>query len=361
MKHNHTHRLKKIVIPLAALLSAYIVFWRIRQVSADYAPIHNPRMVTDMSGKSVAVPQSIQRVATLEVLGYEKMFLLGQSDKIVLMNKTNAPWMTQTNPHVKQIPKFYEEPDAEALMNMKIDLALYAYDPVKTREKLRSIGIAGVVSQPSGYYISSAQMFEDLMKRNMRVYAELLGGDAKNRAEEWCQYFDDRVRYVSSRVASIPQNERPHIYYLRGPAAIVTQGRNSHTLWFGEMAGGDLMALHRDMPDHGAVSIEDILAWNPEYIFVGRMFSPALVLKDPRWRDVRAVKEGKVYQDPEGVFYWDGSSEGVLLMEFMAQKMYPDRFADLDMAKEVKDYYARFYRYQLTNDEAEKILQGKTP
>lgn len=107
--------------------------------------------------------------------------------------------------------------------------------------------------------------------------------------------------------------------------------------------------------------MEDILAWDPEYIFVGRQYSPDLVLKDKRWKDVRAVKEGKVYQDPEGVFFWDGSSEGVLLMEFMAQKMYPDLFRDLDMKKEIQNYYARFYNYQLTNQEAEKILRAQAP
>lgn len=346
---------------LAVLLLALLLAVRIQSLRADYAPVAKMHTVVDMSGRSVEAPRKINRVATLEVLGYERMFLLGESDKIVLMNTTDAPWMARTNPKVAQIPKFHNEPNAEALMDMKIDLALFAYAPEKTREKLKSIGIAGVVSQPSGYIIPDARTFQEITKRNMRIYGELLGGDAQLRAEQWCDYFDERVRYVQSRVAAIPLNQRPHIYYLRGPSAIVTQGRNSHTLWFGEMAGGDLMALHRNMPDKGAVSMEDILAWDPEYIFVGRMFSPNLVLKDPRWRDVRAVKEGKVYQDPEGVFYWDGSSEGVLLMEFMAKKMYPNLFPELDMAKEVKDYYARFYHYRLTDTEANLLLQGKPP
>jgi hypothetical protein len=29
---------------------------------------------------------------------------------------------------------------------------------------------------------------------------------------------------------------------------------------------------------------------------------------------------------PEGVFYWDGSTKGVLLMLYLAKQLYPERF-----------------------------------
>ena len=107
--------------------------------------------------------------------------------------------------------------------------------------------------------------------------------------------------------------------------------------------------------------MEDILLWDPEYIFVGRQYSRDLVLKDARWRDVRAVREGKVYQMPEGVFFWDGSSEGVLMMEFIAKTIHPDLFPELDMKSDLREYYARFYRYQLSEAEVTRILAGKSP
>jgi len=38
---------------------------------------------------------------------------------------------------------------------------------------------------------------------------------------------------------------------------------------------------------------------------------------------------------PDGVFYWDGGPEGALLLtEFIAKLLHPDRFADLDMRAE---------------------------
>jgi iron complex transport system substrate-binding protein len=361
MKQKHLQYALVAVKLLAVMLPALFVCIRLQNLRVISVPAGAVKTVVDMSGRKVVVPAEIYRVAALEVLGYEKMFLLGQSNKLSLMLSANAPWMRQINPKVKQIPKFLHEPDAEALMNMNVDLVLFSYDPEKTRNKLNSIGIPGVVSQPSGQIIDDAQTFQEVTKRNMRLYGDLMGGEAKKRAEKWCNYFDEKVRYVTSRVASIPEEKRPHAYYLRGPSALMTQGRNANTLWYGEMAGAQMISKDRHFIGRGAVSMEDILLWDPEYIFVGRLYSPDLVLKDKRWQDVRAVKEGKVYQDPEGVFFWDGSSEGVLLMEFMAKNIHPELFQDMDMKKEIQDYYARFYNYKLTEAEVEKILRAQAP
>ena len=61
------------------------------------------------------------------------------------------------------------------------------------------------------------------------------------------------------------------------------------------------------------------------------------------------------------MFYWDGSTEGMLLAEFMAKAMYPDRFADLDMGREVRSYYQTFYHFTFTDEQLSRFLAGSTP
>ena len=109
------------------------------------------------------------------------------------------------------------------------------------------------------------------------------------------------------------------------------------------------------------VSLEQILVWDPEVIFVGRQYSPDLVLKDPRWRDVSAVRTGRVQVIPDGVFYWDSSSEGVLLLQYMAKILHPALFQDIDLEREVRDYYRAFYGYPLSHEEVVRLLQGQGP
>lgn len=317
--------------------------------------------VTDLAGREVVLPGQVRRVACLDVLCYQKLFMLGQSGKAVLMYFTDAPWMRFTNPAVESIPMIEGEPNLEDLIARKVDVAFFAYDTRRMAAKLADIGIPGVVSQPQGRRADTASGFVEEIKRSVLVYGEVLGGEALARAREWCDYFDSRVGYVTSRTAAIPAAARPRVYYLRGPTALHTQGRSGDTFWYGEMAGGDMVVKNDSLAVKGPVSMEKIIAWNPQVVVVGRQYPLDLVLADARWGNVSAVKGGRVYPVPSGVFYWDGGLEGVLLMEYLAKKLHPELFEDLDLAAEVKDFYARFYRCALTDAQAAALLAGLSP
>jgi iron complex transport system substrate-binding protein len=317
--------------------------------------------VTDLAGREVAVPREINNIACLDVLCYQKLFMLGQSAKAVVMYFTDAPWMAITNPDMAKIPKIEGNPSLEELLLSKVDVAFFAYDTRRMAGKLASVGIPGVVSQPQGLRADTLGGFLDQTKRSVMVYGQVLGGEALERAKDWCDYLDERVRYVSSRTARIPENQRPKVYYLRGPTALHTQGRNGDTFWYGELAGADMLAKNYRLAAMGPVSMEQIIEWNPDVILVGRQYPLDMVLKDPRWRTISAVKSAKVYPLPSGVFYWDGGLEEVLLMQYLAKTLHPDLFADLDLVAEVRSFYSRFYRYPLSEDQARNLLAGLSP
>jgi len=64
--------------------------------------------------------------------------------------------------------------------------------------------------------------------------------------------------------------------------------------------------------------------------------------------------------------HWELSTGIMVLKEcclwnIFAKTLHPDLFQDLNMTNEVKDYYSRFYHYNLTDDEANRILQHLPP
>lgn len=330
-------------------------------LGAGTAAAAETHTVTDMAGRAVILPVKPEGVACLEVLCYQKMFMLGAAGQVREMTQTIAPWMQATNPAVVDIPKITVDPNFEDLLARRTDVVFYAYNAVSTLAKLDSIGLPGLVSQPQGHPADTADVFIAESKRAVRMFGAVLGGEAVRRADEWCDYFDAKLRFVTSRVAAIPPEQRRKLYYLRGPSALDTQGSGSNTFWFGTLAGADMVVKDQSWMGKGMVSMEDILRWNPDFILVGRQYSPDLVLTDDRWAGVAAVRNGRVIPSPEGVFYWDGGLEGVLLMEFLAKQLYPERFADLDPVVELKEFYRRFYRYPLTDAEAALLLQGRSP
>lgn len=77
------------------------------------------------------------------------------------------------------------------------------------------------------------------------------------------------------------------------------------------------------------------------------------ILSDPAWAGIKAVKDKKVYLMPEYAKAWSyPMPEAMAIGElWMAKKLYPEKFADIDMTKAADDYYQRFYRVHWTADD----------
>lgn len=319
--------------------------------------------ITDLAGHTFTIPDVPQRIACLEVLCYQRLFMLGALSRVKMMVETNAPWMEITNPAVSQIPQLNGDVALESLMANHIDLVFYRYDAGLWAPRFRSIGLPALISQPLSSPLETAAQFVQSQHATLRLFASALGDQlCKERAEQWIHYHDQRLAFVQQRIADIPTAERPRVYYLRGPDPLTTQGRGSNTFWYGELAGANMVAKQQGaLMGKGAISMEEMLQWDPEVIFIGRQYSPALITADPRWKTISAVKHHRIYLMPDGVFFWDGGIEGPLLLQFIAKTLYPSRFIDLDLPEEVIRFYRQFYRYPLSLEQSRRLLAGLPP
>jgi iron complex transport system substrate-binding protein len=68
------------------------------------------------------------------------------------------------------------------------------------------------------------------------------------------------------------------------------------------------------------------------------------------------VKENAVYCCPVGAFWWDRPSpEAILGIMWLAKTLYPKAMSDIDIKKETKWFFERFYKYSLTDKEYESF------
>jgi iron complex transport system substrate-binding protein len=108
-------------------------------------------------------------------------------------------------------------------------------------------------------------------------------------------------------------------------------------------------------------SLEQILLWNPQVILVNEAGVDDYIRKNPQWANIDAVKNGKAFQMPNGISRWGhpGSLETPLAILWTAKTLYPERFPDLDMEKEVREFYTEFFGTPLTEDAVKQVLNGK--
>ena len=349
---------------LFCLLLPLTLFWGCSSSPQESAQKKgNHRTLSDMAGRTVPLSHEVNRISCVDVLAFQSLLLLGAADKIAEMRLTYAPWMYQVAPFLKTVPKVTGI-HIEEMLNRGIDL-VFTYNNPDELKKLAEVGIPAIVAQPvpPTWKNETVQEFIASQKEMIRLYARVLGTDtAETRAATWCAYYDAKIKRVTDQTKNIIPNHQKRVFMVRGPDVLSTHGRTGYMTWYGELAGADMIvnrAQNREAKTQ--ISMEEILAFDPEFIFIGRQYSLDVVYQDSRLQNTTAVKKKQVYARPDGLFYWDGGTEAMLSMLFMAKTLYPDRFPDLNLVVELQAYYRTFYHYVLTEDEASKILSGQSP
>ena len=100
------------------------------------------------------------------------------------------------------------------------------------------------------------------------------------------------------------------------------------------------------------VNLEQVYEWDPEVILINN-FCPYVPedfyenkIAGYDWGLVSAVKNKRVYKFPLGIYRWyPPSGDTPLCILWVAQQLHPELFSDVDIAKELRDYYQKFYVY----------------
>ena len=188
----------------------------------------------------------------------------------------------------------------------------------------------------------------------------LLGRLTQRDAEPYASYAEDMLLAIQARINRISVSERPRVYYARGPKGLETGlggSINVETIEFlgarnvaGETRGG-----------LATVSFEQVLKWDPEVIVtIDRDFA-AGVRSDPLWKDIAAVRSGRVHLSPKVPFGWvdfPPSVNRLIGLRWLAQILYPDHFKE-DIRAQTREFYTRFYHVTPSDADLDRVLAGR--
>lgn len=318
------------------------------------------RVVTDLLGNSVTISSEIESVAITSWKGaFESFVLLGRLDLVTCMCDTSRYiWLKTIYPEIDDIPNYgsFNDVSIEELIDLDPDIIFSPQAASDATEQMLELGLPvyvdGITTQDDPY-----QGFQD----ELVAIADLIGESEK--AEEYLQWEEDLLNLIAERVADIPDDEKKTVYLMR----------NSNTETFNEqyimglavsLAGGINVAADAfDDNFYGEVDAEQVVEWDPDYIFqycVGYT-GDELVTKytelceDERFSTLTAVTNGDVYIMPFGIQTWGGAIESALGVLVIAKTIYPDLFEDISIADYAADFYATFLGYELTDEDWEYI------
>lgn len=321
------------------------------------------RTVTDMTGRTVTVPDAPKRVYALSPPDTALVYAINPC-ALVGWNRpqpktTAAGWLPPCAADLPVLGGFFGQgmtPNKEALLAARPDLVVSGSMGAKYTEfeaLLAKLGIpvVHVVSDAPAAYPAA-----------LRFLGEALG--RKERGERLAAYGEAALAAVRQGLTAIPRDKRVTVYYAEGADGLSTDGRGSFHTQVLALAGG--VNVHPTPQTRrlglDKVTMETVIGYAPQVILVQDPACRQLILTSPLWRDIPAVKAGRVLVIPKKPFNWfdrPPSFMRFLGVQWLAKALYPDAFP-VDLVMETQKFAKLFFDKDITPGEARTLL-GVTP
>ncbi len=322
-------------------------------------PAH-ARQITDMAGRQVTVPDKIQKIygtsppATFMVYTLDPTMLAGLNaplrpedkkylDKRIHRLPVLGGWMGQGRAS-----------NLETLLQVAPDIILSWWQeksPVneKIEKAITPLGIPLV-------YLKLTSMSD--YPAAYRFLGGLLG--QPERAEALAGYAGQTLEEAEKLRESVAEADRISVYYAEETDGLTTECDRSVHSQVITASGGRNVYQCTDTGHSGRqkISLEQVMRYDPQVIV---SWEPQFIknLADrPGWKNIRAVKDGRVYRIPRTPLNWfDRPPTFMRLLgtRWLINRLYPGA-ASRDMVAETRDFYRLFLHIELDEATARQIL-----
>ena len=268
------------------------------------------REYTDGTGRQVEIPRHPLRIISLAPNITETLYLLGAQDRLI-GNTTQCSWPEEA----KNKPKIGDllNPNYEVILAAKPDLiiASSAGNDRSAVMKLAQLGLPVYVASPR----SVAEIFRSVEKIGLIT-------DCAEQGRRLVAQMKERLERIRLRIEGLPPIRA---FFITWFDPLLTPGKTTFENDVLRLAG--VVSITADVPQYyPRYSLEQVLVNDPDVILtIEHQGDPLPDFRiTPGWKDLRAVKEGKVYflseflQHPSPLFV-DG-------VEDLARQLHPERF-----------------------------------
>ena len=316
-----------------------------------------PLTVTDFSGRNVTISKPPERVIVLSSYWAEILCILGVQDRIVGIGRY-VRYDPYIPPEVKNktiVGSNFKGLTWETVVGLKPDLIIIdwyggKYADAETIKKAEELGIPVIAL--------TARTVED----NVRV-VRLLGKvfNREKKANELADWMEDKLKAVEETASKIPEGERKNVLLISAPkdttGPVTVYAKGSAWASMVQLVGAHNLAFDVNFNTQWPkLDIEKIIAYwgNDTDVLIVTSFSQKElenavrnIKNDPRWRQIKAVREGHVYGILAGSRgYLDWGPRIIVGLYQMANLIYPGRYQNWTSVRDelMEKFYSSFYK-----------------
>lgn len=303
--------------------------------------------VPDFNGKEICIPQKIDKIIiTCYGGGSQEIALFMGADKIIAHPDTKQfEEFLRVYPDLKNVPSVgtFNDVNLETLLKYQPTMVFAGVSSAPMNDRIRSAGIPlytlGIGKHSIGSLLSEFDHVGSILHKEQKAQALI-------------HYWKTTLELLDKRLSKIEPSKRKNVFYTNSSGKIGSEWGDE----FIEAAGGINVAAK--IPFQGGVNTEVLNIWNPDVIITTtngkNNLNAEAIRKDPALSQLKAVRENRVFEAPVGTFWWDRPSpESILGILWLSKILYPEAIKDIDLKRETKDFYKKFYGYTLTDKEYE--------
>lgn len=317
--------------------------------------------VEDILKREIKIPGKVDKILALGCSLREVVYL-GVADKVVGIEYREKPNTSEKEgvpqgsdlAYMLASPELYNLPivnvgaggsgfNHEKIIELNPDIIFIGASEVEATDDLQKKTDIPVIALYTGAIGTSKQ--DEMFYDSLRITGKALG--AEERAEELIGIMENYFHDLNERVKDIPDSEKPSVY-IGGRAFYGSHGiTGTDPQWppFNLVGAKNVAFGLSEISCGMSIDKEALIGWNPDMIFISPV-SLSIInneLKSTPYKDLKAVKEKKVYDVLPYCWYSYNKENAIADAYFVGKILYPDAFKDIEIDKKGVEIFENFY------------------
>lgn len=203
---------------------------------------------------------------------------------------------------------------------------------------------------PAIVILDSTESFETI-QQTLTLLGMAVGESEK--AEEIGAFLSGQLENAQTLLKDT--TEKPSVLFLGASSALsVAPGSMIQTSLIEAGGGVNAVSGVEGLGGFVDVSIEQIIAWNPDVIWFPQYadFTVEDLLNDPAWSSINAIQNKRVYEFPSKYEPWDQPTAAVALgVDWALHTLHPDLYSFEDLMKNVDEFFTMVYDKTFTAEQ----------
>jgi len=313
---------------------------------------------TDSAGRKVDLPANITRIAPSGQMAQIVLFALAPDMLVGISNKWSASAEKFLDTQYYNLPvlgQFY------GTQNLNLEeIAKVNPQVVIDIGEAKSSIVADMdqITSQTGIPAIHIEATTATMPQAYRTLGKLLGRE--QQAEALAQYCEQIYQKTQELMKAVGEDGKVKLLYCSGTDGLNVIAKGAFHAEILDLLSNNV-AVVQNPSSKGTgtpVDMEQIVLWNPDVIVFAPGSIYSTVGKDPAWQKLKAIKNGKYYEVPEGPYNWMGFPPSVnryMGMIWLSQVLYPEK-AQYDLYQETAKYYELFYHSKITEEQYKGLV-----